>query len=515
MSDILGQCPFEQIGCSSPGAKVKDSSRRGFLARAGQLGLTLGWLRSSFGAPRSPYSSGVWLAGDHHIHTRFSVDGQYSIGEQAGNAARHGIHWCVITDHGSAKHDKVAVEQAYPELLAARKLFPHMFIFQGLEWNAPDAEHCSVILPATPDEAKTIAEFEALFDERNLSRDNTAADSEEDAVAGIRYLQKLTPKPLVFANHPARQGLNSPHEFRAWADAGPDVMRGFEGSPGHHAPAPGTRRGDYGDALRAAGWPRYPAEAYRTWGGYDWFVAKVGGLWDSLLAEGRPWYITSNSDSHRHVKDRAVIDRSTFDAKGYVTPLGQSKETPPKNDFHPGEYNKTWVHAARRDAMAIFDALRSGNMFTVLGDLVDEVQLTAESDDQIAPMGSTLGLSRAGADVTVRVALKPHTAVNYGGAIPRLHHIDLITGLITGIAKDRDTMTNASTKVVAQVESSGLKEAGPYRILEHTFRNVKESFYVRVRGTNAAVKEPRADSGAVNPWQDLWFYSNPIFIRLT
>jgi hypothetical protein len=165
--------------------------------------------------------------------------------------------------------------------------------------------------------------------------------------------------------------------------------------------------------------------------------------------------------------------------------------------------------------MAIFDALRSGNMFTVLGDLVDEVQLTAESDDQIAPMGSTLGLSRAGADVTVRVALKPHTAVNYGGAIPRLHHIDLITGLITGIAKDRDTMTSASTNVVAQVESSGLKEAGPYRILEHTFRNVKESFYVRVRGTNAAVKEPRADSGAVNPWQDLWFYSNPIFIRVT
>ena len=104
----------------SVGTKVKDSSRRGFLARAGQLGLTLGWLRSSFGAPRSPYSSGVWLAGDHHIHTRFSVDGQYSIGEQAGNAARHGIHWCVITDHGSAKHDKVAVEQAYPELLAAR-----------------------------------------------------------------------------------------------------------------------------------------------------------------------------------------------------------------------------------------------------------------------------------------------------------------------------------------------------------------------------------------------------------
>jgi hypothetical protein len=76
-------------------------------------------------------------------------------------------------------------------------------------------------------------------------------------------------------------------------------------------------------------------------------------------------------------------------------------------------------------------------------------------------------------------------------------------------------MINPTAKVVAQVEASGLKTAGPHRVFEQTFRNVRESFYVRVRGTNAAVKEPQADSGAVNPWQDLWFYSNPVFIRLS
>ena len=27
-------------------------------------------------------------------------------------------------------------------------------------------------------------------------------------------------------------------------------------------------------------------------------TATVGGLWDSLLAEGKPWWISANSDSH-------------------------------------------------------------------------------------------------------------------------------------------------------------------------------------------------------------------------
>src|SRR5262249_20061307 len=34
---------------------------------------------------------------------------------------------------------------------------------------------------------------------------------------------------------------------------------------------------------------RLPLESYRTWGGFDWFTATVGGLWDSMLAKGRPW----------------------------------------------------------------------------------------------------------------------------------------------------------------------------------------------------------------------------------
>ena len=37
--------------------------------------------------------------------------------------------------------------------------------------------------------------------------------------------------------------------------------------------------------------------------------------------------------------------------------------------------------------------------------------------------------------------------------------------------------------------------------------------YVRVRGTNTTDLEPRMDTLGEIPWNDLWFYSNPIFIN--
>ena len=279
--------------------------RRVFLARAAGLVLTLGSapvaaarrVRPRGMAAGSPYDAGLWLAGDHHIHTRYSSDGRYEIAEQVAGAARSGLDFCVITDHGGPLHDKVLLQRAYPELVAARKAHPEMLLFQGLEWNIPEAEHSSVIVPPGESEAAVVAEFESRFD---AHRPRPRPLGEDDAIAGVRFLQAQKDRPLFFANHPARRGLDSPHELRAWADAGPDVTRGFEGAPGHPAATlVGDLRGHYSVPAHPPGsFPGYPPESYRTFGGYDAYVAQVGGLWDSLLAEGRPFYITANSDSH-------------------------------------------------------------------------------------------------------------------------------------------------------------------------------------------------------------------------
>lgn len=497
----------------------KRITRRVFLGRAAGLTLTLGTgslLRSLLAqAERNPYAQGLWVAGDHHIHTKYSPDGQYEIVHQVAMARRFGLNWCVITDHGGPHHDKIALEQAYPDIVAARRAHPDVYVFQGLEWNVPAAEHGSVILPPMPNEASLIAEFEALFDSRNVSQENTPANTEADAIAGIKYLQSLSPKPIFVANHPGRKGLDSPHEMRAWADAGPDVMRGFEGTPGHQAATlTGSRRGGYGSKPNPDSWPGYPEESYRTWGGYDWYVAKVGGLWDSLLGEGRPWYITANSDSHRHYTDRTVVDSTTYPTKGYVTLTDKKHDRDVNDDFYPGEYQKTWVYIPRKSPLAVLNAMRAGNMFTVLGDLIDRMEFYAHGEDNIAPMGSTLALEHAGQDVEIILRLRVPQRENFGKRRPALHHVELIAGDILGPAKDRDSMTNPTTKVVAQMPAREADRQGEFLVFRYRFSKVRKSFYVRVRGTNTDVDAPQADSLMVDPWEDLWFYGNPVFVRV-
>ena len=495
-------------------------TRRVFLTRAARLVLTLGAtpLLGAGTAVRgqTPYAGGVWLGGDHHIHTKYSVDGRYEIGEQVDAAARTGLDFCVITDHGGPGHDKVALTRAYPELLAARKRNPNLIVFQGLEWNIPAAEHGSVILAPTDDEAEIVADFESRFDARNLTRQT----GELDAIEGVKYLQALRDRPLFIANHPARRGYDSPHELRNWADAGPDVMRGFEGAPGHGAATfVGELRGHYVENPGPTSFPGYPLSSYRTFGGYDYYVAQVGGLWDSLLGEGRAFYITANSDSHRYFGDQRVVHRETYKTLGYVTLTSETEPTVPgqphhDTDYPPGMYCQTRVYAARRDALAVMAGMRAGNMYTVLGGLIDGLQLWAHDGEQAAPMGSTLLLPRPGATVEVVFTITLAQRPNLGGSRPVLHHIDLIAGQITGRVADRDTLGNPTTRVVARLRMSDGERRGNTVTFRHRFQGVQNSFYVRIRGTNTEVLAPQLDPPGINPWLDLWFYSNPIMIRL-
>lgn len=50
-------------------------------------------------------------------------------------------------------------------------------------------------------------------------------------------------------------------------------------------------------------------------------------------------------------------------------------------------------------------------------------------------------------------------------------------------------------------------------VIRHTVRNVTADSYLRVRGTGTDEAEPAAD-GKESPWEDLWFYSNPIFVTV-
>lgn len=487
-------------------------SRRVFLGQAFGWTLVLAGTRAAPPRRDSPYRGGAWLAGDHHVHTMFSPDGMYPIAEQVAQAVRHGLRWCVITDHGGPHHDKVLIEQAYPALLAARRQFPECIVFQGLEWNIPSGEHGSVIMPVAADEARWLAEFEARFDPANRSRNPPPGRSEEDAVAALRFLANLAPKPLFFANHPSRRGLDSPAELRRWSEVAPLVARGMEAAPGHQAATLcGGARGGYALRPQEGSFPGFPPEAYLTHGGFDWFVARVGGVWDSLLAEGRPWFVTANSDSHRHYREERAVDASTYARLGYVT-LREGQRQPLGHDFWPGEYSETVVYAERPDALGVLDALRHGSMFAVHGDLIDRLEFVVRADDEVARMGETLRLPPRVRRVDVTVRVRVPDRANFGGRRPVLHRIDLIVGPRRA-ARDPNRMAEPATRVAATFTARTWRREGPWRRMELRLVVPEEGAFLRLRGTNRDAETPAPDRSDVDPWDDLWFYSNPIFVR--
>jgi hypothetical protein len=304
--------------------------------------------------------------------------------------------------------------------------------------------------------------------------------------------------------------------MRALMAAAPDVMRGFEGSPGHQAASlNGKMRCSYTGEKREGSWEGYKEENYASYGGFDSMTAKVGGLWDTLLAQGIPAYITATGNCHRHWQDLNQTDDADFETKGRIAVTSKRMEKADNEDFYPGEYSRTMVYASSADPMALMQSMRTGNMFACLGGLVERCELLAISGDQVRPMGGILQLKSATDSLLISIRIKINKKKNPNGLPPKLDHIDLIAGNIEERAYRPDTFTNPSAGIIATVTPSQGEKRGDFVDYGFKIDKVDGSFFFRIRGTNRAdVKEPSRDTETVKPWEDLWFYSNPIFIRV-
>jgi hypothetical protein len=125
---------------------------------------------------------------------------------------------------------------------------------------------------------------------------------------------------------------------------------------------------------------------------------------------------------------------------------------------------------------------------------------------------------------------------------PRLDHVDIIAGRITGpVAPGSDSYNlagNPTTTVVARYFNPDSGREPSWTVDPVTGKNtiqlktrVDGDTYFRVRGTNCRIGidtmdidgdgNPLSDIDQYNPligdaeaWTDLWFYSNPIFVYL-
>ncbi|MGI5506404.1 hypothetical protein [Lentzea sp. CA-135723] len=437
-----------------------------------------------------------WRAGDHHVHSEYSgefdtsvtpprfhkgADAAYPIVTNAIMAKNFGLTWAMCTDHGGPTHSKVNLEQAYPDLLLSRGLVPEVLQFWGMEFDAPALDHHTLMIPRHDDEAKMLFELESRFAKHDAFPADPSRDTEAKMVEFLKAAKDMRQKPLVIAHHASRSapglgvyGQDTPREFRNGNDAAPDVYIGFEGAPGHQAgPLNGGARGGYGN--------------HPTYGGFDQMTARVGGLWDSLLGEGRRWWITATSDSHVHWTRGGA-------------------------DFWPGEYSKTYVHA-RQDYADIMDGLRNGRIFATTGDLVTSLDVTASNRGRKAAAGENLTVRRRDRnDVEIEIRFRPLRGKNANGVRPEIRRVDLIVGEITGPNSNRDADTNPTTKVVARFGPDRWRRDGDEYYVRHTLKDVQTNLYARVRGTGTNEDEPLAD-GKESPWDDLWFYSNPVFVH--
>lgn len=446
-------------------------------------------------------SERTWLAGDHHVHSRYSVDwdrresppapviggeSNHPIPLNAQMASRYGLAWMASTDHGGPNHSKLNLERAYPEVLEARRAVPGLVLFYAMELNSPGADHSSLIVPHGEGEARQLYELESRFDRRDAYPEDPARNTEPKMLEALRYMDAQERKPVVIANHPARSaagpgryGLTSPAGLRDWNDAAPEVAVGMEGSPGYQAMTLG-RDGKPGRAAARANYRRYP-----TLGGFDQMTARLGGMWDAFLGEGRRWWITANSDSHAHYTEGGP-------------------------HFWPGEYSKTYVYAARSHD-DVLDGLRTGRVFVTTGDLVSELYVTVAVGNSSAAIGGELEVA-SGADVRVTIRFCDPDGPNHRGDTPSVARVDLIVGQVLGRAADRNADHNPTTRVLQRFAPGQWQVDGECRVMQALLQDVREPLYLRVRGTNGGELEPAPDVAGENPWDDLWFYSNPVFV---
>ena len=553
-------------------------SRRGILqagaALAAGLAAGAGALPAA-AAPRSSDPQLAWLVGDHHVHTQYSHDAKYRINQQLDNAEEWGVDWLVFTEHSNFAHAEMGVFTSLAEIQRERAR-RDLLIFQGIEWYIPAAEHCTVFVHPGENEATTLRAFELAWDGKLNGWEKPAVGSPEEAfqeqkaVEAIAWLggqvdEGRVRDALIIANHPMRLGIDSPAEMRAWRDADPRIMIGMEGAPGAQGSAAslnvyeGDQRGEYTNNPRPDSYPGYAADMYRPYGGFDWMTATVGGLWDAMLAEGKPFFISSNSDNHLTVKDTWAIGPYP-DTEPYLSLprefdrwAVQGRRPDPVDtgrpqggsDYWPGQFSRNHTGVTERSYAGVMAALRAGRNWVDHGHLLSglEVRVNAAQPGKgkgrgkgrghgwgnaAGGLGVTLGGSlqaRRGQDVEVSITVTTTDVHNFAGILPHLAHVDVFSGPVTGPA-DRFQLRAPQTKVTRQFDTTGRR--GTFT-LTHTFEDVQESFYLRLRGSDGNRHGAGYDGAAVDPagpirhgnaigegdpWVDTWFYANPIFVHV-
>lgn len=534
-------------------------------------------------------TEGKWMSGEYHTHTGQSKDATESYMSLAnvlgaafrnpavlegnqGTAAKTdnitagtGFDYLSLADHlrksyngtdgqGSGKYDTpfyvaVQTQQREIEKLKAQGLYTDKLIYSGTEWDMPGLDHATVgLLDSDSDTVpyEGIHEFEwkyasasdgddptsmftgtgnsysGDFDEQAVwgDRKNQNSPSSDVAVEAVEWIQEHYPDSYVLPNHPSRHndgddeadyGEVTLAQLRKLNDAAPDVVFGMEGMPGNQM--------DPSCEL--------PASDIRA--GADEMISVTGGAWDAMLSEGRRFFSFSNSDFHFKISSNENY------SSGYWA-----------SEF---SRNYTWVEPGEDETFTYADVvsgMRSGNSYSVSGNLISDLTFTVSGQNAQAGMGQELS---AVTDelLTVTVKFRVPEKNNYQSLyqtdtgisvsnVPSVDHVDLILGHITGKADEADYNSTKNTdaaivRTFTKEELAQARGADGFYTLTYTAK-ADSDLYFRLRGVSSSEVDENGDPVThersipeekparfdyINDYNysHLSFYANPVFVSVT
>lgn len=389
--------------------------------------------------------TGSWVIGDLHTHTRFS-DGALSAADLVNLAVDSGCRVLALTDHSDLTND---IATASPQYLSAlnelRQRYPELIVIGGMEWNIPPyngREHVNLLV--TPSiESTILPNFRVQFDSVGRQPANDDLTSE----AALTWLVKNTPPStlsVLFYAHPSRKADDADTiaaDLVRWRQL-TQHMIGFEGGPGHQR---SSITGSY-------------KSHFKTIDRWDPAIAKIGGIWDSLLDRGEDiWAAIANSDYHND-----------------------------KLDYPPCTFSRTHFQVPEQSQRGVLEALIAGSFWADHGHILDDLLFVVQAQGLELPATPGEAISVNSSDeIEVQLAIKRGE-----GARNSQLRAELISNCRSGVPELIESHNLGPTESVTSWELRQLR-----------FGADTESCYARIR--------VRKD---VDDGPDLLAYTNPVRI---
>ena len=500
---------------------------------------------------------GKWMTGEFHAHTFQSNDAQSSLQSVLDGAFnKYGMDYLALANHlrpsgfddeghslpgKNIPFQQGAMEYEVPKTnqLQNEGKYAGKTIFSGFEWDAPGHDHVAVgIMTDEPNSEKALKaayQFEYMFSPRTtvdyFKPEDVAAweregvtrqptSTHEDTMTAVKWLTKSILCQAICCSL-TRIGAEAKQRLQHCATLTTQLRRSTSVSRAYWA----IKWNLIGEAII-----QNTIRAIQMMMDISTEVMAAQTTCSAKLAAHGMHCLVKDGNTGLLRTPTIISKRLT------ITPVAICLVNIPRTI--PGRNGS--------EIQDIIAGMRSGKSFSVTGDLINELDFKLASGGEKKEMGETLN-AKEGDSLKLTIRFKSPSKNNYesikngklNNTTPKVDHVDLIAGDVTGYAQPGTAAynkdTNDSTKVIATfTDKDWTVDKDGYNVITYDLKSSTKNQYFRLRGTNLGMNVPgKTENGNPVPnkkietadadtrfdeindqnYSDLWFYSNPIFLQ--